>query len=671
MDLKISTFEDYILIHHPLDLCLYSDSGQQTVEKIIDIAGTFQPSKTSTITVTRPKAVIFYQKGPAVDWVDSWIKELEDFGVQKRLYEHILAVRWMLYLIRHSEVPWIYWSDDDTLGSHWELALACHLRYFVNFKSKIGFPEITTGAFVPGGILEALSKNGSKIKDKWQAQPTMSADQGFQEGLIHYCAEGFPLRSGDDYAHMVSIIKKRMESTRPPLSPKIPATGFSGFKSSINLDFFSRKTPSPKLQRITAVDLETYYRENSSRASDFLDQKAPKPPYAAWDYCWQVIKDRANSPRPLHDAAAIARIAALAFYQKPYKTWLRDQWAIDHTTRQVFGTKRLWSLPPLVIDITLGPPPAESLAQLAEDRILLITSSLSSQDFKHGLELLYSRLDRWMGHALAAQLWTEKISYTQGPYLPKHRYCLKWNALESMTLQRHDEKPLNFQLIGPDRSGLQQSSLQWLGQPLDAEVLGILSQICDQFLHIHSGDGPIPWDRIIRSLLLEELILASKDNGGDLSKFCDQLRRFGWGFAADEESWSHYLKEAEDLSVYKTELPSLDALIHHNNQFLWEVGSWKQARTMAKRESQEADQNAVALSQDLAFFVGSIAEWVTKALPNTSPSVIDQLTLIGVGFPKIYGSPLKYLNSLGPRRQQVIKDRLYQRGRRYQSGQKT
>ncbi len=651
MDLKIFAVEDYLLIHEPWECCLYSEASHGFVEGLIDIASRLQTSIAPSLNKTHPKAIVLLQTQPAVDWVESWMGELETEGVQKRLYENILALRWLLYLVRHSEVPWFYWSGDDTFGSHWELALACRYRYYLNSKAKIGFPEIQTGVFVAGGILESMAKNGAKIKDKWQSQPTMRADQAFKEGLIHFCSER---NLEPSHQEMIATIKKRIESVRPPLVQKSLTTGFSGgfsgFKSSINLDFFSRKQAVVKHQRLTGQDLEIFYREETSRAHDFLNQKSQKPPMNAWDYCWQLIKDRANNPANLQHAAALARVAALAYYQKPYGTWLRTQ-----RSEKSINAIQKSPTPFVMIDITLGPPPAEALVHLAEDHHVLLTSSLTSVEFMQSLEVLYSRIDRWIGHAQTAQLWSQKIVFSQGTHLPKNKVLLKWLTLESLHLQWGDEKPLVFRLIGGDPTGLRQGSLQWLGPPLEPVFGEILGLVSDQLLHLESTDHSIPWDLVFRSLLLEELIYTARAHGGDLSKICEKLRRFGWGFAADEEAWSHYLKETEDLAAYKTGIPALDAVIHSNNQFLWEVGSWKQARMLARRDAQDFDQNDVLLSQSLGFFVGYLAEWATKALPKTPESIIDQHAMLCVGFPQTYGTPLRYLKALGPNRERSMK----------------
>jgi hypothetical protein len=277
------------------------------------------------------------------------------------------------------------------------------------------------------------------------------------------------------------------------------------------------------------------------------------------------------------------------------------------------------------------------------------------------LDLLYSRIDRLIGHAQTAQLWNQKIVFSQGTHLPKNKVLLKWLTLESLHLQLGDEDPLVFRLIGGDPTGLKQGSLQWLGPTLKPVVAKILSLVSDQLLHLVSTYHSIPWDRVYRSLLLEELIYTAKANGGDLSKICEKLRRFGWGFASDEEAWSHYLKETEDLAAYKTGIPAFDAVIHSNNRFLWEVGSWKQARMLARRDAQDFGYNDVIMSQHLGFFVGCLAEWAIKALPKTPESIIDQHAILCVGFPQTYGTPLRYLKSLGENRERFMKEHRDQR----------
>lgn len=664
MELRVVTIEDIVIVEAPHSVCLYGNEAQTVINQLILLAGKLQNNQKEKKNL--PKAIVLLQLQEATDFVESWEREIKYEGTQRQTYENILEFRWLLYLIRHSSVPWYYMSWGNVLGSHWELALSCAYRYCFSMDTTYGFPEIAAGIFVAGGVLESLAKHGVKSKEKWQAQNTISVNQALREGMVHCCLPEFfydyqsEKISFSDRAIQNKIymtLKMRLEN--PSLLRHSPA--LSSFGMGNALDLFLKRSSSSKLSRIDPSLKEEFYSEFHHRAIDFV-QQSNKSHVTAWNYCWEIVNERNNAQRPLKSAAAVTRVASMAYYSKNYLNWLsrqRVKVAVCKSPKRnaVPGSSERFGV---TIDITDGYPPIAALIKLAGRAVVTFQSRASSQELKQSLEILFSRLDRTIGHAAAAKLWGTQILWTQGQFQSQNFIKLKWIGYDSLHFQIGDRKEVKkFRAIGVDLGGINANYYVASESSWDLDLEEILEAVSQGTIYVKSHGSQVPWESVFRSLALAELIDLARSSGGDLPKVCENLRRLGWGYVADEEAWSCFLKAPEDLMACKTGFEEIDQLIHDNSQFLWEIGSWKQARALARKESYETFTNPVMQSRKLAFFIGWITSLVAKALPADNTNAIDQIAMISLGFPDDCGSPLSFLDALGKRRENWFRQKNY------------
>lgn len=657
MEINLVTSEDIIIADAPSNICLYSDGAKSIINQFIEIASRLQSDLKEPKPL--PKAVVLVQNSDAHDFVSTWEEELRTTGTQQQTFENILDLRWLLYLIRHSKVPWYYLIGGDVLGSHWELALSCTYRYSFRVDARLGFPEISTGVFIAGGILESLVKHGEKAKEKWQMQNTLSALQCFREGIIQYCIQdsweqqsfrGHSIKDPRVQNHIQSLLKNRIESRKQATTRQ--SSGLSSFVVSNAIELFIKKSSPSKLTRIDPKDKADLYRAFQFKVADYIHQ-SNKSNLTAWDYCWEIVKERATSQRPLENAAAVTRVASVAFFQPKYVNWLSRQKDMRSVYQKnaFIAAKEPVSESMICIDITDGYPPIEALVDLAENQLVLFHSKATLMEFKQSLEIIFSRLDRTIGHAAAAKLWSKQILWTQGQVKLAQYLNIRWIGFEKIQIHVQKDREKTLRNLGVDLGGIRKNSLV-TADFRDIKISSrIISALSTGVISLSPPHGEIPWETIFRSLILEELIKLTRISGGDLSKVCENLRKFGWGFAADEELWHYYLKSPEDLTQFKTNITEIDNLIHKNSQFLWEIGSWKQARTLARKEAIDDLTNPVMQSRQLAFFVGYITSLVAQSVPKDDDKSINQLALECLGFPKRFQSPLDYLYSLGKRRE--------------------
>jgi enoyl-CoA hydratase/carnithine racemase len=662
MDLKIITIEDIVIIEAPTGVCLYSKAAQAMINQLVGLVEKLQNDQKEEKNF--PKAVVLLQLEDCSDFVESWESELKYEGTQRQTYENILEFRWLLYLIRHSIVPWYYMNLGDVLGSHWELALSCTYRYSFAADVTFGFPEIAAGVFVAGGILESLAKHGVRSKDKWQAQHTILVNQALREGLIHYYVPGAlrlnqPIEPSfldkNFYSEINLLLKKRLGNKSQ--SQTRHSTGLSTFVRNNPIDLFIKKSSSSKLSRIDPILKEEFYHEFQYKASEYLYQ-SQKSNVTAWSYCWEIVKERTSLEKTLNSAAAVARVAALAFYGRSYINWLERQRSITGLYKKYKkqispGSSDKYAVS---IDISEGYPPIESLIKFAERQVVTFQARSSGVEFKQSLEILFTRLDRTLGHAAASKLWGTQILWTQNEFNSPNFIKLKWRGYDRLYCQIGNRVDVKiFRPIGVDLGGISANYFVAGGDSWDPDLDRILHMVSPGIIYIKSSNGLIPWESVFRSLVLEELIRLARSSGGDLSKLCENLRKLGWGFVADEDAWSYFLKAPEDLIAFKSGQQDIDKLIHDNSQFLWEIGSWKQARTLARKDATEVFNNPVMQSRKLAFFIARVTSLVLKVLPADDVNAIDQIAMISLGFPASYHSPLGYLNALGERREKWLR----------------
>jgi enoyl-CoA hydratase/carnithine racemase len=575
------------------------------------------------------KGVLVLQNGPATDVTPAWLADLRDEALLKELAKAIDARRWLLSLVRNSPIPWCYAAADDCQGSHWELALSCQLRYWFSPAAQLGFPEVAAGAFPPGGVLESLSKRAGRTKDRWSSLYLFPAAEALGEKLVDYCVD-----AGDWQSEAEAVFRALLAA-----NPKagVRASGRQRFREAFDLtgDLASRQAAFGSLELVWKKDREA----------------ATKPP-SAWDYGWELVKERSRIKDPTDLGRLIAHIAARHYLSPGYLAWLECSLA----ERGPGGDERSFSLPSAVaVDLDELAPPVEALKRLLENGVVVVFVASDPKALAAGLNLIYGRLERALGAQRAQTLWERQVSWSVGGADARTAAVMRWLVDDRVEIE-HRASRLAFVRLEGDAGQAAAGLLEWRpqGEALAAEgaamAVGVAALISDGFVRTEAIlPGPLPLAVIVRSLLLEELVRIAPRTG-DLAGVVEGLALNGWRFAGSEESWDRFLRTRVEAYGWDAELPHV--MGRAADRQLWEMGGWKMVRAHARRSGGDAEPrwNATALSQHVATFVGLVATALGVGHAPSARVDAEILCAKAVGMPAAFGTPTGFLRRRGRRR---------------------
>lgn len=622
--MTIELHKDWALVRLPERLCLYEEKALGFLQSLVRFAEELHRQPQTTI-----RGVLVLQMSPAEDRTASWLQELEDTALFRDLVGRLDSWRWLLSLIRNAPVPWAYMTRFDCRGSAFELALSCQRRYIFGAEAKVGFPEVTVGSFPPGGVIESLSKRAGRTRERWQTNPELTAWQALDDGLIHFCSE----------ASGWIPIAERLFLEMLAASPKAGVRDTKRKKRRV--DYFDIGV-SAGSSEAASEQLETVWRHEQARS-----RKYP----SAWDYCWQLVKERSKLKDPQDLGRLVVHITAGHFLTPSYQAWIATYLVSQVPEEQLRGIAVEEPPPPLVVDLSYAAPPTAVLVRMLQQDARIVFVAPEARALTAALNLMFNRLERAVTTARAQPLWDRLVTWFQGDGDQGPQPLLRWTIDDRMIIS-HKDQTLTFLRLEGNGSGATPGLLEWDGPPLDGLMSEATKLTSDGVIRTQAAAPGVPLSVYVRSLFFEEMLRIACHCGGNIGSITEALRNHDWHFAGDDDGWDRFLRTRHDVYSFEAELDGLGAKPLERANL--EIGNWKHARNVAKRQSASARTwNATAISQHLGLFLGLVAELIAANRNLADRRTADRLTAVALGFPAVYGTPLTYLRRLGRRRVEV------------------
>lgn len=601
---------DAVLFRLPAGVCLYEDRARDAVKTLTAFAEDLhrQPA-------TPYKGVLLLQERAADDRTDTWLNELENDTLFRELASRIDAHRWMLSLVRNAPIPFVYASASDCVGSFWELALSCQRRYWYASGGTLGFPEIAVGAFPPGGVLESLSRRAGRTRERWAAKPTFTATEALLDGLIHFCLPASDWEK-DATAMFLEMLR---------VNPKSGVREARRRKQKEAIDV----AKDNQSRQAAYEQLESVWKQEQIKT-----HKTP----SAWDYCWQLVKERSRLKDSRQLGSLIGHIAARHFLSQEYLSWLSTH-LVERAVLDV-PDKTAACMPPVVVDLNAVAPPTEVLLKLLSHNLRVVFVASEAKALAAAINLLYNRLERATTATMALSLWEPRVTWYQGSADEARSLVLRWSVDDRFLVAYEGEAVTFLRLEGSGstaKPGLMECEARDDGaRMLSPQVTTIVGITSGGMIHTRPGKSPsTPLAVHVRSAFFDEMLRIVKNVDGDLALVTEALKANDWRFAADEEAWDRFLKSRIDS-------------YHEAARAHPEIGSWKHARAAGKKTGGAGRKwNATAVSQHLAMFLGLLAQEVSATGRVRDASTADYLCAVALGFPEAYGTPLAYIRRRG------------------------
>jgi enoyl-CoA hydratase/carnithine racemase len=630
---------DVVVVKVPPGVSLYGAEAQSFVQALVALHMELQ----KPAVVAQTKGVLVVQTDVADDATRGWLDELEQDGLLKDVAPRLGQLRWALAAVRHSPVPWAFFSASDCLGSVWELALSCHRRYWFAPNARLGFPDIEVGAFPPGGLLESLSRRFGKTRERWQSRPVFPAHDAEAEGLIHRCAAEERWE-----AEAEAVFRELLVNHAGALLPETPRRRLVPFN------------PNPPSHGDAAAyeQIAAVWRERSAE---------PTARPTAWDYCWQLVKERAKLEQPDDLGRLVSHIAARHYLSPEFCVWLASRVVQKLGQKSIAATitPRSARAPAVTVDLDYLAPPTECLVRLLRSgggSRRLVFSAQEPKALAVGLNLVFARLERRLGGEAAYDLWHRQVAWNCGMVPEPDGVVLRFAVDDRLALD-HGGRTYTVLRLEGNAGAAAPGVVEWVeGDDLGPSsapmaVRQVLGDVADAWISTNrAAAGGAPLTVLARSLFFEELLTLAAQTGGDVTVPAEALKKCGWRFAADEESWDRFLKTRADAYVFDREAFGLGPSVVSRSH--WEIGSWKHARVVARREASGAAArkwNAVALSQHLASFAAMMASAFVRdgrlrgddGTGEAARAAGDALCAVALGFPADYGTPLTWAERRG------------------------
>ena len=609
---------DIVVIKLPKNICFYESKAVSTIDKLGKLAEELHKENGS-----KAKGVLLLQEGSAIDWHRDWISELTETCMFNDLVYRIDTWRWVLSLIRNSPIAWTYAAAADCRGSAWELALSCQHRYWFKANAQLGFPEINVGVFPPGGVLESLNKRTGRTRERWQSSPFCTASEALDDGLIDFCSEAidWQMEATGIFADILA------------LSPK------SGVREQ------RRKRARDDFNSVDSQSRRAAYEEieNVWRQEKFGVASGP----TAWDYCWQLVKERGKLKHPGDLGRLISLISSRYLLSPAYLIWLRSR-QVANSNSGVFPAKN-GCLLPVVIDLSQAAPPNSILMRLLQAPTQIIFAANDGRDLVVALNLQFSRLERALGNIAAQYLWERSVTWYQGQPKNSNSVVLSWTHDDCLTIAI-DGSDYRFLRLDGNAPTAEPGLMEFFGidASLPATALALVELVSDGLLKTHTNLSETPIASQIRSLFLDEMLRVSQYTDGDLTTVASHLKNSGWRFAGDGECWDRFLRTRHSALPSNQDKTTGSLLPTYNS----DITTWRFAKVQAKRSNKAAETrwNETAVSQHFALFLGQLTELTVTQDINRDRSATDFLCASALGLPNNYGTPLTFLKQRGRRR---------------------
>jgi hypothetical protein len=623
--IEVIHHKDRIQVNIPAITCLLSSQGMVVLEKLLELAEEFAKADVPE------KYISLLLQGSATDRNMRWYDDLNRHLLLAETFSRIMKFRWLLSLIRKSRVPWIFLAADSCLGSTWELALACHRRYWFSEVSQVGFPDIVVGGFPSGGTVEVLAKTNPKFKEFWQANPAVSARIAFQNNYITFCSE-----IGDSW-----------QTDYLDLLGQQPFTEHLISSSTL------------KTRTFTRTDItETFGEEVKEVVADQLDAMRTRvktdgaPTGAIWEYCWGLIKQRNKFKDSRELGRLIGLMAARFYHSRNYQSFI-------YANCIKFQAENLPNTPGepifrLMIDLNFLVPPTKLITSILNAGVHVIFVSTESRTLMSALNMVYNRLERVIGADSTRLLWKKQIAWFSGFADSRKAPVLRWSVDDRIMIVTTEGTFEYLRLAGNSSQagkGIMEALNQMsLNLTEFKQLAWIITLIADGLYDNPLKKSKLPLSIYIRSSFFQEALRISRHSGKDVLNILQSLKQQGWGFAGDEEAWDRFLSSRVD--IYNFESSYQNVVFGSLTQSEWGVGNLKHARTVSKRADDKLSDkwSPTQISQHLATYLGLLALTLSKSSESQKLGVVDHIASVAAGFPIGMGTPVGYLLERGSRR---------------------
>jgi hypothetical protein len=402
---------------------------------------------------------------------------------------------------------------------------------------------------------------------------------------------------------------------------------------------------------------------------------------SAWDYCWQLVKERAKLKQPGDLGRLICLISSRHLLSPGYQAWFRAY--LIATAGSVALSTAPPCLPPLVIDLNYVAPPTEILVRMLKAAVRLVFVAAEAKELAAALNLLFNRLERHMGAAAAQAAWERGVTWYEGVADEARSLILRW-AVDDRFAIAGSGIDLVFLRLEGNASNARPGLMEWAGaEPLPDVARAVVALVADGVVRAEKPRA-VPLSVQVRSYFFDEMLSVSRFTDGDLGLVTEGLKAGGWRFAGDDEAWDRFLRTRHDAYPFSavasagiqglasgrdgsgasSGLPPTPLERAH-----WELGSWKHAKALAKRLGGKGGAataggtvrrwSAPAVSQHLALFLGLLTERLAAvegggsgAGAETARAATDFLCGAALGLPAPLGTPLTFLAGRGRRRRE-------------------
>lgn len=571
------------------------------------------------------QGVLLLQKDSTANFSEAWLNELRNVLLLDELVQRIHLLRNVCQKIRQSRITWMYAAAGNTCGGFFEIAFACHKRFWFDSNAVVGFPEIESGAFPGGGTIEILNEQQRVDAAEWAKDAFVSVQRALER----------------DWADFVG-----------------DARDWEGYAEAWLANLLAQPNRSLKTQQ----KLEPYSPPNYNQSSASLqksdlwsgDHGFSDKLFNAWEAGWKVLRAKARERSKVDQDNLFVYFAARHYLSAAYMIWVRrDSWKSDraHQANRVVAPDARVAYVNLNESLV---PPARPLARLLREGYLVVLVGDSSRSLKGNLELLYGRFERILPANELHDLWQRGISWiVSEDRLTNPQTILEWTSDERLVIQPGRPDEAKFIRLEGNKGSAASGWCEFVqinNKAPDQASLALATVMSNGIIYTRPvGTASLPVSMYVRSLFFEEMLRVAGAHPGGLNVVLDELRATGWGFAATHSSWDYFLIHREgDFSMSPTSLAlggkGLEA-------FAWQIGHWRSAVNYVNQQPKNAAKmHSQELSLHFAIYAGVITRMLVKHGHVRSDFDGDTLVKSCLGFPAFHGTPLSLMELRGANR---------------------
>lgn len=591
-------------IYVPKSVCLYEKAASAFIAEVEGLLRRVRTKPKQTIG-----RVIIVQDYSKYDWTSSWIEEIQSENLLAELAARVLRLRLVFREIRSSTLPWIYVSDSDCLGSFFELAMACHHRFWFS-SALVGFPELANHILPPAGGLELTQSKSSKIKSHWYASPTKSTQEATAVGLIQYLGTTGDWKNWFDHLPLGS------------------------FKNSSKKDDHGLDTPSfsnDEGRDFLNIKYSEYYRAHD--------------PKDRLELVWGILKSKSRLKNRGDTDKLLSYLGAQNLLTDSYLNWLR------HQTPRPLSQSSIAHSQFLQIDLSANLPPTDIVKSSLENGRKIIFIGKDHNGLAISLNTIFSRLSRELGNTKTEALWKCQVSWFTGKKIDK--YPLLTFALDDMLELNVADKEYQLYNLNGNKSSSKKGVMELASEKFpnlnSLKEKFCFNDITTQVIHSNprSKNHP-PVSEIIRSIVLQEILYLSTRVDGGLEALLKGLSELKWGFLASQERWTRFLTIRHSMKLTQNLGETHLGYIFDRN--ILELAAWKQIKELKLTHSNDIELNLMECDVHLTILAGILSTVLCEERTIDKLAEAEKLVVACFGFPEYRGSPLQYVVRRGAKR---------------------